>query len=192
MTPHPPARAERLLAMALGPGPRAEGILGDLFEEHAAHAQRSPARAALWYWVQAVRLCGRALATGMVHRRRARDVPHLPAPKGDVFMRTIGLEIRHACRAILQRPALSAVLILTLAVGLGANAAIFSIIDALVLRPYTMPDVDRIVLLSHTRDDAIDRRETVSPADFLDWKKQADVFEQPGGLRVVGCQSRRP
>ena len=178
MTPHPPARAERLLVMALGHGPRAEGILGDLFEEHAAHAQRSPARAAMWYWMQAVRLSGRALATGMVHRRRARDVPHLPAPRGDVFMRTIGLEIRHACRAILQRPALSAVLILTLALALGANAAIFSMIDALVLRPYTMPDVDRIVLLSHTRDDSIDRRETVSPADFLDWKKQADVFER--------------
>ena len=107
-------------------------------------------------------------------------------------MRTLGLEIRHACRAILQRPALSAVLILTLALGLGANAAIFSIIDALVLRPYTMPDVDRIVLLSHTRDDVIDRRETVSPADFLDWKKQADVFERLAAYRVVGCQSRRP
>ena len=92
-------------------------------------------------------------------------------------MRTIGLEIRHALRAVVQRPALSAVLILTLALGLGANAAIFSIIDALVLRPYTMPDVDRIVMLSHTRDGDIGRRETVSPADYLDWKKQADVFD---------------
>ena len=73
MTPHPPARAERLLAMALGPGPRAEGILGDLFEEHAAHAQRSPARAAMWYWMQAVRLSGRALATRLPRRSRALE-----------------------------------------------------------------------------------------------------------------------
>ncbi len=49
-------------------------------------------------------------------------------------MRTIGIEIRHACRSILQRPAMSAIVVITLGLGLGANAAVFSMIDALVLQ----------------------------------------------------------
>ena len=91
---------------------------------------------------------------------------------------TLGLELRHAFRAILARPALSLTLATTLALGLGANAAIFAMIDALVLRPFTMPDQDRIVFLSHTRDGEIDRKETLSPADFLDLRAQADTLER--------------
>ncbi len=90
---------------------------------------------------------------------------------------TLGLELRHALRAILKRPALSLTLAATLALGLGANAAIFAMIDSLVLRPFTMPDQDRILFLSHTRDGEIDRKETVSPADFLDFRAQADTLE---------------
>ena len=97
-------------------------------------------------------------------------------------MRTLGLETRHAFRALLKRPALSGILIVTLALGLGANAAVFAMIDALVLRPFTIADVDRVVLLSHAREDDIDRRETVSPANFIDWKKQSDVFQHLSAL----------
>ena len=154
--------------MALGHRPRAEGILGDLFEEHAAHAQQSPHAPRCGTGCRPFGSADARWRPALIHRRRARDVPRLPAPRGDVFMRTIGLEIRHACRAILKRPALSAVLSSRWPSALGANAAVFSMIDALVLRPYTMPDVDGIVLLSYTRA-SIDRRETVSPADFLDW-----------------------
>jgi len=93
-------------------------------------------------------------------------------------MRTLGLEIRYATRSIRKRPAMSAIVILTMALGLGANAAVFSMIDALVLRPFTMSDADRITLVSYTRPDDLDKRSSVSPADFLDWKKQTDVFER--------------
>ena len=93
-------------------------------------------------------------------------------------MRTLGLEVRHACRSILKRPAMSAIVVVTLGLGLGTNAAVFSMIDALVLRPFTMRDVDRITLVSYTRPDNQDRREALSPADYLDFKKQGDVFER--------------
>jgi putative ABC transport system permease protein len=86
--------------------------------------------------------------------------------------------IRHSLRAIVQRPGLSAIVILTLGLGLGANAAIFAIVDALVLRPFTLHDVDRLTLLSYTRGEDDGRQESVSPADFLDMKKQADAFER--------------
>jgi putative ABC transport system permease protein len=95
---------------------------------------------------------------------------------GDSLMRTLGLETRHAARSILKRPAMSAIVVLTLALGLGANAAIFGIIDALVLRPFTIPDLDRIVMLAHMREGEIERQGSVSPADFLDIRGQMDVF----------------
>jgi putative ABC transport system permease protein len=94
-------------------------------------------------------------------------------------MRTLGLEVRHACRSILKRPAMSAIVVVTLALGLGANAAVFEMIDALVLRPFTMPDADRITLLAYSRAEDIYPQESVSPADFLDIKRQQpDTFER--------------
>ena len=94
-------------------------------------------------------------------------------------MRTLGLELRHACRSILKRPAMSAIVVVTLALGLGANAAVFEMIDALVLRPFTMPDADRITLLAYSRAEDIYPQESVSPADFLDIKRQQpDAFER--------------
>jgi putative ABC transport system permease protein len=98
-------------------------------------------------------------------------------------MSTLGLEVRHAIRSIRKRPALSAIVVVTLALGLGANAAVFAIIDALVLRPFTMRDVDRITLVTYTRADDLDRRNAFTPADFLDLRKQTDVFERLAAFR---------
>ena len=178
----PPRLAERLLASVLGGDEWSESILGDLHEEHAVRAARSRPRAAAWYWTHAVRLSTRGMAA---RTRAALSSPSLLAPPvtpphpGDSLMRTLGLEVRHACRSILKRPAMSAIVVITLGLGLGANAAVFSMIDALVLRPFTMPDVDRITLLSFTKPDDIDRREALSPADYLDMKRQQpDAFER--------------
>ena len=93
-------------------------------------------------------------------------------------MRTLGLESRYAVRTILKRPALSGIVVLTLAMGLGANASIFSMFDALVLRPFTMKDVDRITLVSFTTRDDENRREALSPGNYLDLRKQSGAFER--------------
>jgi len=173
----PPRAAERLLAVAFGRGEWAESILGDLHEEFIVRALRSPASAARWYWIQAVRLTSRRVLVRTKDRRTATAVPGALSPNpGDSIMRTLGLETRYALRSIRKRPAMSAIVVLTLALGLGANAAIFSMIDALVLRPFTLPDADRMTLMSYLKADDIDKR--VSPADFLDWKRQTDVFER--------------
>jgi putative ABC transport system permease protein len=176
----PPARAERLLAAVFGSSEWSESILGDLYEEYAALANRSTLRANVWYWIQALRLITRA---ALRRTRRPHPVQQFPLEaatrrNGDSFMRTIGLETRHAVRAIVKRPSLSAIVIVTLALGLGANASVFSMIDALVLRPFTMRDAGRVTLLTSSRPDDLNRRETVSPADFLDWKQQTDVFDR--------------
>ena len=88
-------------------------------------------------------------------------------------MDRLALESRHAFRALLKRPAMTAAVVVTLALGLGANAAIFGVIDALVLRPFPMPDVDRLVMPVETIPNQEFRRETVAPADYLDWRREA-------------------
>jgi putative ABC transport system permease protein len=177
---HPPPLAERLLAALLGPGDWADSIAGDLHEEHAARRrQTGRVAAALWYWAQAVRIGVRKVSTRAAAAVRPNDIPEmLPTTHGDSLMRTIGLETRHALRAMFKRPATTGIVVLTLSLGLGANAAIFAMIDALVIRPYHFPDSDRITLVSLTNPDGSDdRRETTSPADFLDWRPQADAIQ---------------
>jgi putative ABC transport system permease protein len=98
-------------------------------------------------------------------------------------MRTLNLEIRHSVRGLLKRPAMSAIVIITLGLGLGANAAVFAMVDALFLRPYTLHDVERLTMVSYAVPNRIDRRNGFTPADFLDLRKQQTVFDRFVGFR---------
>src|SRR5262245_66552089 len=73
-----------------------------------------------------------------------------------------------------KRPGLTALVVVTLAVGLAANAAVFSVLNALFLRPLPFPNLPRLVRLWETApgDDGYDRS-TVSPANFRDWESQS-------------------
>jgi putative ABC transport system permease protein len=178
----PPATAERLLTFVLGDNDWSESILGDLHEEYAAKADRSAITATVWYWIHVLRLGARGLARRATTPRSRVPAP-VPPPPGDSLMRTLTLELRHSLRALLKRPALSAIVVVTLALGLGANAVVFSMIDALVLRPFTLRDLDRLTLLSYTQVDDLDKRNGVSPADFIDWKKEQTVFDHLIGFQ---------
>ncbi|HEV7667861.1 MAG TPA: ABC transporter permease [Thermoanaerobaculia bacterium] len=83
------------------------------------------------------------------------------------------LDARLAIRSLIKRPGAALVMILTLAVGLGVNAAIFGVLDRLVLRPFVFPDVDRLVLLSEkTAREDFDKA-NVAPANFFDFQREA-------------------
>jgi putative ABC transport system permease protein len=92
-------------------------------------------------------------------------------------------DLRYALRTLLKSPGFTAVTVLTLAIGIGANVALFSVIDSLLLRPLPYPDADRIVTLWSTQPDG--SRTNVSPADFLDYREQNRVFEHIGALSQV-------
>lgn len=79
-------------------------------------------------------------------------------------------EIQYGWRALFKRPLLTLTVVATLALGLGANAAIFNLIDRLVLRPYPLDDPDSVVLLSETGPGLEFKKESVSPANFFDWR----------------------
>jgi putative ABC transport system permease protein len=166
----PPPLAERLLGRALAGHVYRDDILGDLHEAFAGVAiRRGAATARAWYAAQAVRLAARAA----VQRALRAPAPHDPFrhPRGVPLMDQMMLDLRYALRSIAKQPTTTLTIVMTLALGIGANAAVFGVIDALLLHPFAMPDVDRIVMPVTTSPRWTGHRETVSPADFLDWRR---------------------
>ncbi len=86
-------------------------------------------------------------------------------------------EIRYSWRALVKRPFVTLTVAGTLALGLGANAAIFNLIDRLVLRPYPLDDPDSVVLLSETGPNLEFRKEAVAPANFFDWRADTRTLD---------------
>ncbi|HWX15432.1 MAG TPA: ABC transporter permease [Chthoniobacterales bacterium] len=83
--------------------------------------------------------------------------------------------LRFAFRQLIKNPAFSAVAIVTLALGIGANTAIFSIVNAVLLRPLPYPDADRIMVLNESSGPGQDY--SVALPDYFDWRKDNTVFE---------------
>ncbi len=175
----PPDLLARLLLAAL-PASRADEIAGDLHEEFVRRASDAgPAAARIWYGLQVVRL---VLAQAIRRGGRSGPDPHMPT-SGDALMRTMMTETRQAFRTLLKRPALTALVVFTLAIGLAANASMFQVIDALILRPFTFEDVDRVVMVAETSPGAeLELQETVSPAMYRDLVAEADAFEHLGAF----------
>jgi putative ABC transport system permease protein len=102
---------------------------------------------------------------------------------------------RFAIRQLRKSPGFTCIAVLTLALGIGANTAIFSVIYAVLLRPLPYPEGDRIVLLAET--DKNQPSISVSLPDYLDWERDATSFEQLAvGRRdtfnLSGLQGRAP
>ncbi|MCI0538672.1 MAG: ABC transporter permease, partial [Verrucomicrobiales bacterium] len=89
-------------------------------------------------------------------------------------------DLKFAFRQLLKNPGFTAVAVLTLALGIGANTAIFSVINGVLLRPLQYRQPDRLVTLLH------EGRSPVAPADFLDWRAQNQSFEAMAAAEAWG------
>ncbi|MEW6209101.1 MAG: ABC transporter permease [Acidobacteriota bacterium] len=87
-------------------------------------------------------------------------------------------DLRFALRVLLKKPGFAAIAVLTLALGIGANTAIFSVVNAVLLRPLSYAEPDRLVSLWETRPEAVVSRSRVAPANFIDWRDQGQSFEE--------------
>jgi putative ABC transport system permease protein len=112
----------------------------------------------------------RALGNTRLAREDARAVWIWP------WLESIWQDVRNAARALRREPSFCLVVALTLALGVGLNATVFGMMDALLLRPFQFPDHQRIAILGELRRGTAER-EPVAAADFLDWREQARSFE---------------
>ena len=101
-------------------------------------------------------------------------------------MESLTKDIRYGVRSLLKHPGFTAVAVLTLALGIGANSAMFSTVDAVLLRPLSYPESDRIMVLEGVNPPQGITQSNLSIPDFADWQKQNSVFEHLAGFFAGG------
>ena len=115
------------------------------------------------------------------HKERGHDI------RGSMLLDALRRDIRHTGRGLLKSPGFACGVVLTLAVGIGANTAIFSVVDQLLLRPLPYPAGDRLLTVHETFQDfeGIDAN-SVSPANWLDWQRESRTLD---ALAIWGTTS---
>ncbi|HEX3878414.1 MAG TPA: ABC transporter permease [Bryobacteraceae bacterium] len=114
-----------------------------------------------------------------------------------VWLETLGQDLRYGVRVLAKNRAFAVVAILTLALGIGANTAIFSIVNAAILRPLPYPSPERLTILwGNVKRVRVERRGASYP-DYRDWREQSRSFEAiaafddgPFTLKMAGTPER--
>jgi putative ABC transport system permease protein len=199
--------AERVLSVVVRDADHRDAIIGDLREEHVKQVRRvGAARANRWHLRQGLGIAIRYGTMRLLRRQPPARWISLATlePEGSWWTGT-QRDLLYAWRATTQRPALSAAVVFTLALALAANSTTFSLLDALVLRPFRFDGVERlIVATTQTPDDGFFDRVNVTAADFREWRAQmttvptwamyrwwdanlsgVDIPEQVPGFRVT-------
>jgi putative ABC transport system permease protein len=192
MTPRPPRLWQALMGRSLAENDRA-AVLGDLaeeFDDRRARDGDGPARA--WYRRQ-VR---RSLAGNLRHRS-GRYRHHEPTPITDVIAGGLVQDIRYAIRSLRSTPGFTAAALLILTLGIGASTAIFSVVDAVVLRGLPFEEHDRLVAVGQryaqdVGDPARDPEQlsSAAPQNYLDWAARQQVFESIAALQNASVTLR--
>jgi hypothetical protein len=170
----PPRLAIWLLTRRLSAEWR-EFVVGDLAEEFATRSADSPAAGHAWFWWQTLRCL-------------AAPPPVRPNPllqgssKGDSRMRELFTDLRYALRVISRSPSFAFAVVSVLALGIGANTAIFSIVNAVLLRPLPFEEPERLVRIYTKTSDG--RLFELSPGKFYDWQRDAQSFD---GMAMYPC-----
>src|SRR5438067_3142229 len=91
------------------------------------------------------------------------------------WLHDVGQDIRYSCRTLRRTPGFGAAVILTLALGIGANTAVFSVVNAVLLKPLPYPDPNRIVLLVNTVQGRSVEGLAVSAPKFTIWQRSSST-----------------
>ena len=166
----PPPLAVWLLTKRLSAEWR-EFVLGDLEEEFATRCGQSPFAARAWFWWQAIR-CLAAPPSARL------DPPGLPTPEGDAVMMSAFLsDLRYAWRTVQRSPGFAVLVVAIMALGIGANTAVFSVVNGVLVKPLPYPGADRLVTLRTVFLATGSTQTLVSIANYRDWRDQSASFE---------------
>ncbi len=163
-----PWGVRRLVLWTVG-SDRATEVLGDLRELAQGPP---PAGSVSWYWWQAITLVFRVLAAGRTDRQRSGA--RRGAGGG------WAADVRFAFRSYRRTPVLAAAILTTLTLGVGATTAIFSVVDAVIIRPLPFREPDRLVLVWETEPNG-GRLQPFSPPNLEDLRASATTLSEIGG-----------
>ena len=90
----------------------------------------------------------------------------------------VSRDLAYAVRSLLRRPGFTAVVVLTLGIGVGANAGVFGVLDAVLLQPFSWEDEEELVFMWESYD--VDQSKSLSYLNFVDWRDRNRVFENVG------------
>ena len=105
-------------------------------------------------------------------KERSRDA------RGVRWIEEIWQDLRYGARMLMKQPGFTLVAVITLALGIGANTAIFSVVNAVLINPLPYPDGDRLMTIytSHDKPPGMLRTHSITPADFVAWRAQQKSF----------------
>jgi predicted permease len=175
-TTNPPRLAIWLLTRRLSAEWR-DFVVGDLEEEFARRRGDSPVAAHAWFWWQTMR----CLAAPPPVRPNPVAVG---SPQGDSRMRTLFADLPYAFRVMSRTPSFAVAVVSVLALGIGANTTIFSIVNAVLLRPLPFEEPERLVRV-FTRTPG-GRLFELSPGKFYSWQREAQSFEAMAMYQCCG------
>src|SRR4051794_34033264 len=148
---------------------RFEAEMAALFVERRAAARTIPARAAFWAAVVA------DLVRSGARERGGRDPLSRGGHRG--ALGGLGYDVRQAWRAVTRAPALAVFVVALMALTIGATTAAFSVVNAVLLRPFPFARPDRLVMVWERRG-AEDPRNVVGAHEYPVWKARAQSFER--------------
>jgi len=126
--------------------------------------------------------CWRLVVAGVFHRRERavdRPLPHdvITEPKQTERFPMFVYLVRHAFRQLVREPAFTVAALLTLALGVGANAAVFAVVEAVLLRPLPYASADQLVILNHRDQRTGITKEFIAIGDYADLVGRQATFE---------------
>ncbi len=192
----PPAKAEGLLRRVLPDDAAGRSVLGDLLEEFGRRAKDNVGAARRWYWREALAIAFHRMrdrfTNDSMSNAQAMDQPG----RGDGMLRRIWVDIRIGTRTLLRTPGFTVVASITLALGVGANTAIFSLVDGVLLQPLPYDEADRLVGVWNTAPGLDVDQVTQSPALHFTYEDEGSVFEElglwsRGSVAVTGLEEAR-
>ncbi len=185
-TVRPPRLAAALLAIVTPRGWAGASMAADLEEEFRQRRLRSPVRAHVWYW-KAVGQVVAAYGWERMRPRRPEQGPGGPTDHsgGSNAGSTLVQDLRYALRSFRHTPGFTLVAAATLALGVGAATSVFSVADAVLLRPLPFRDADRLVQVWATRPQRGNYRTVVSGPTYLDWARDAHSFAGLAAYRAI-------
>ena len=160
----PPRLAEWLLRHLVPLDGQHDTIRGDLLEEfrrrrqHDRASRLAPPASTLWYWREVLAL----IIRGHGYKRM-------------LTLDNAGQDLRYAWRSYAKAPAFTLLVILTLALGIGASTAIFSIVNGILLKPLAFPQPDRLMWVSESNKAG--GNVSVSWMNYLDWRARQHSFD---------------